>query len=412
MVEIFQNICKIYTLKIFFSLIFSLAMLTGFAQKKDNRITIGTVDTVYSNILKEKRAVYIHVPEGDKNEHFPVLYILDGETHFQSAVAIVEQISGIVPNMVIVGICNTDRERDLTPTHVKPDRIINAGDAAKSGGGENFMGFIEKELIPYVDAHYPTTTYRVFSGHSLGGLTVVNAFFNHTNLFKAYIAIDPSLWWDGEGWIKKQEAGLLQRDFSGRSLFVAMANNIPVGMDTVSLMKDTALIAPVTHAVFPFIQFLRSAKPPGLYFGSKFYPNEWHGSVELNAEYDALRYIFNFFRFDMNYVRAHPELSPDSLINVHFNEVSKQMGYQVLPTEDMINDMAYGYMSMQRMNYAYALFKRNIENHPGSSNAWDSFGDYYVAAGDKQKAMEAYEKSLNLQETSDTRRKFEELKRK
>jgi predicted alpha/beta superfamily hydrolase len=399
-------------MRLFITFILSAACLYGFAQKKDNRITIGTVDTVYSKILNEKRIFYIHVPEGDKNQRYPVLYILDGETHFQSAVAIVEQISGIVPEMVIVGITNTNRERDLTPTHVGPDRIINAGDAAKSGGGENFMSFIQNELIPYVDAHYPTTTYRVFSGHSLGGLTVVNAFFNHTSLFNAYIAIDPSLWWDGRRWIEQAEKRLLDLNFSNKSLFVAIANNLPAGLDTLSVLKDTSINTSFSRSVLTFAHILQNTRPEGLRFGSKFYPNEWHGSVELNAEYDALRYLFKFYHFDMNYVRAHPELNPDSLVNAHFNKVSKQMGYQVLPTESMINDMAYGYMGMQKMDYAYALFKRNIENHPESSNAWDSLGDYYVAKEDKQKAIDAFSKSLSLQETADTRQKLEELKGK
>jgi predicted alpha/beta superfamily hydrolase len=160
--------------------------LSAFAQKKDNKIVIGTIDTVFSNILKEKRTIYIHVPDGDKNQRYPVLYILDGETHFQSAVAIVEQISGIIPNMVIVGIINTDRERDLTPTHVNPDRFVNEGEARHTGGGDKFISFIEKELIPYVDSKYPSTSYRVFSGHSLGGLTVVNAFINTSQSIRVY----------------------------------------------------------------------------------------------------------------------------------------------------------------------------------------------------------------------------------
>ncbi len=399
-------------MKIISSLFLTLITITSLAQKRDNKIVIGTIDTVYSKILNEKRIIYIHVPDGDKSERYPVLYILDGDQHFQSAVAIVEQISGIIPNLVVVGITNTDRERDLTPTHVKPDRIINAGDAAKSGGGENFMGFIEKELIPYVDAHYPTTSYRVFSGHSLGGLTVVNALFNHTSLFNAYIAIDPSLWWDGRHWIEKYENELSQHNFNNKGLFVAIANNLPAGLDTISVLKDTSINTSFSRSVLGFAHTVQTASPEGLRFGSKFYPNEWHGSVELNAEYDALRYLFKFYHFDMNYVRAHRDLNPDSLVSVHFSKVSKQMGYQVLPTEDMINNMAYDYMGEQKMNYAYMLFKRNIENHPESSNAWDSLGDYYVAAGDKQKAIEAFSNSLSLKETQDTRRKLEELKGK
>lgn len=390
-----------------------MVCVAGFAQRKDNRIVIGAADTVYSNILKEKRVIYVHVPDGDKNERFPVLYILDAENHFESAVAIVEQISGIIPNMVIVGITNTNRERDLTPTHVEPYVLLSSNESKQSGGGENFMAFMEKELIPYVDAHYRTTNYRVFSGHSLGGLAVMNAFFNHTNLFNAYIAIDPSIWWDHERWIKKYEAELSQRDFTNKALFVAMANDMPAGIDTIALMKDTATIAAVTHAVFPFVQTLRSTNPKGLRWSSKFYPNEWHGSVELNAEYDALRYLFNFYHFDMARLRANPDLNADSLLNAHFETVSAMMGLKVLPGESNVNDLGYFFMGINKLDKAYALLKRNTINYPQSSNAWDSLGDYYVAAGNKQKAIEAFKKSLSLQETTDTRQKLnEELAKK
>jgi predicted alpha/beta superfamily hydrolase len=396
-------------MKTIITFILSVICLSGFAQRKDNRIVIGTADTVYSKILNEKRVVYVHVPDGDKGERYPVLYVLDAENHFQSAVAIVEQISGIIPNMVIVGITNTDRERDLTPTHVEPYAGLSPNESKHSGGGENFMAFMEKELIPYIDGRYPTINYRVFSGHSLGGLAVMNAFFNHTNLFKAYIAIDPSLWWDHEQWIKKYEAELSQRDFTNKALFVAMANDMPPGVDTIALMKDTATIAPVTHAVFPFVQMLRSTNPKGLRWGSKFYPNEWHGSVELNAEYDALRYLFNFYRFDMSRLRANPDLNADSLLNAHFETVSAMMGLKVLPGESNVNDLGYFFMGINKLDKAYALLKRNTINYPKSANAWDSLGECYVTMGSKEKAIEAYRKSLSLQETTDTRKKLEDL---
>ena len=386
--------------------------LACFGQAHDNRIVIGTIDTVYSNILKEKRAIYVHVPQGDKNARYPVLYILDAENHFESAVAMDEQLSGVLPDMVIIGITNTNRERDLTPTHVKPDRLVNARDASQAGGGENFMAFMQTELIPYVDTHYPTTSYRVFSGHSLGGLAVVNALFNHTGLFSAYIAIDPSVWWDQERWIKKYEAELSQRDFTNKSLFVAMANNIPKGMDTTSIFNDTALIAPVTHAVLPFVRALRKANPKGLTWGSKFYPNEWHGVVEFNAEYDALRYLFNFYHFDMDLLRQHPGLNADSLLTVHYENVSKILGYKVLPTENNMNNLGYFYMEINRMDRACEILKRNTINYPQSSNAWDSLGECYAAMRDKNKAIEAYKKSLSLQETADTRKKLEDLIKK
>lgn len=365
---------------------------------------IGRVDTVYSKILNEKRAILVHVPQGDKDQRYPVLYILDGEEHFQSAVAIDEQLSGVLPDMIIVGITNTVRERDLTPTHVTGIK--------ESGGGESFMSFIEKELIPYVDSHYPTAPYRVFSGHSLGGLTVINAFFNHTGLFNAYIAIDPSLWWDNQEWIKKQETGLLNDDFTNKSLFVAIANNIPPGLDTVSVLKSNDPMSSVTRAVIPFVHTLRDNKPKGLRWGSKFYPNERHGTVELAAEYDALRYLFDYYQFRTSQFIGHPELDEDSVTEAHYQLVSEKLGYKVLPTENNINELAYDCMGRHKMDVAYKLFKRNIDNHPQSANAYDSLGDYYAAKGDKQKAIEAYAKSLSLHETTDTRQKMEALKAK
>lgn len=381
-----------------------------FGQQKDNRITIGTVDTIYSNILKEKRIIYVHVPRGSKDERYPVLYILDGDDHFESAVAIEEQFRpGVLPDMIVIGITNTNRERDLTPTHVQPDRMINAGDAAKSGGGENFIDFMQRELIPYVDAHYPTTTYKVFSGHSLGGLTVLNAFFNHTGLFNAYIAIDPSIWWEQGRWIEKNEKKISQINLNNKGLFLAIANNLPPGMDTLSVWKDTSISTLFPRSVLGFAQWLRGTQPAGLNWSSKFYPNEWHGVVEFNAEYDALRYLFKFYRFDLNLLRQNPNLNADSLLMVHYKQVSKVLGYTVLPTEENMNDLGYFYMGINRLDRACEILKRNTVNYPQSSNAWDSLGECYAAMGDKQKAIEAYKESLRLQETTDTRRKLNEL---
>lgn len=377
--------------------------LCAVAQKPDNRIVIGTFDTLNSKVLNEKRVLMIHVPEGSKDERFPVLYILDGESHFHSAVGIVKQMAGLIPDMVIVGITNTVRDRDLTPTVVK--------DKNPSGGGENFMAFIEKELIPYVDSKYPTAPYRVFSGHSLGGLTVVNAFFNHNNLFNAYIAIDPSLWWDSQRWIKKYEDELPNRSFDNKSLFVAIANNIPPGLDTISVMNDKSEMSLIPRAVLPFVAALRITRPAGLRWTSKFYPNERHGTVELNAEYDALRYLFDYYAFRTSQFDGHPELNPDSVLTAHFKNISAHFGYTVKPNEDIVNSLAYGIWGINAKQ-AFQLFKRNTENYPKSGNAFDSLGDFYASTGEKQKAIEAYTQSLKLQETVDTRRKLNELKRK
>ena len=58
------------------------------------------------------------------------------------------------------------------------------------------MQFIGDELIPYVDAHYKTNPFKIFAGHSFGGITTINCLLTQPDMFGAYIAISPSLWWD------------------------------------------------------------------------------------------------------------------------------------------------------------------------------------------------------------------------
>jgi predicted alpha/beta superfamily hydrolase len=158
----------------------------------DNKIVIGKVDSVYSTILKEKRKVWVYLPNmkaGMQNpgQRYPVVYLLDGDGHFESVAGMIQQLSQvngntIVPEMIIVGIPNTDRTRDLTPTHIISDPpMMDSNSTKNTGGGENFTAFLEKELMPHIDSLYPTQPFRILIGHSFGGLTVMNIITNHTN---------------------------------------------------------------------------------------------------------------------------------------------------------------------------------------------------------------------------------------
>src|SRR6476660_6087335 len=139
------------------------------------QISIGIKDSVYSKILNETRELWVYMPESAKSnpEHkFPVAFLLDGETYFHSFTGEVSHLSevngnAIIPDMIVVGIINRNRMFDLSPGH---DSTFNI---QPNGGGEKFTMFIEKELIPYMDKHYPTAPYRMLAGHSLGGIFVV-----------------------------------------------------------------------------------------------------------------------------------------------------------------------------------------------------------------------------------------------
>jgi len=380
------------------------------------KIVLGNADSVYSNILHENRKIWVHVPDDgpdpDGNifakQNYPVIYLLDGwEPNFSIVTSIVEQLGGgsgnlAFPQLIVVGIPNTDRTRDLTPTHSSMP-MMDSMATRSSGGGEKFISFIEKELIPHIDSLYPAAPYRVLIGHSLGGLMAVYTLVNHSTLFNAYVAIDPSTIWDNQIVLKQAKKALQKKQFKNNSLFLAIANTMNSGV-------DTGLIGFHMRTNFQLRDYMNTYKETNLAFASKYYPEYDHNSVPIVAEYDALRSIFNFYSFNFPFSDFfNPSYKSDTLLRVHYQNISTRMGYKVSPPEQFMNAIAYQLMSMKQFNRAYYFFKTNIENYPGSFNAYDSMGDFYDAGGDQQKAIEYYKKSLSMHDSPDTRKKIEKL---
>src|SRR5690606_10099855 len=126
----------------------------------------------------------------------PVLYMPDGgiaEDFLHIAGLLQVSVgNGTMRPFMLVGIENTERRRDMTgPTEVAEDRKI----APRVGASAAFRQFIRDELIPAIDARYPTTRERAIVGESLAGLFVVETLLTEPAMFDTYIAIDPSLWW-------------------------------------------------------------------------------------------------------------------------------------------------------------------------------------------------------------------------
>ena len=180
-------------------MVYLLSLFTTMIQAQTgSQIIIGKSDSVYSKILHENRKIWVHVPNNDSPdgvfvpEHYPVVYLLDGwEQNFSVLTSMIELLSGgggnlAFPKMIVVGIPNTNRTRDLTPTHVAALPMMDSAEASTSGGGEQFISFMQKELIPHIDSLYPTAPYRIFIGHSLGGLMTLYTVIHYTNLFNAY----------------------------------------------------------------------------------------------------------------------------------------------------------------------------------------------------------------------------------
>jgi uncharacterized protein len=371
----------------------------------DNKIIIGTIDSLHSKILNEERKIWIYVPDNKifAKQNYPVVYLLDGEGHFYSVMGLIQQLSEIngnmvLPQMILIGITNTDRTRDLTPTHVSFDPMIPDTNFLKtSGGGEAFTSFIEKELIPYIDSAYPTTQYRTLIGHSFGGLTAINILINHTKLFNSYISIDPSMWWDSKKLLNQTKSVLANKDFSGTTLYLAIANTMGANMDTVNVKTDTSVSTRHIRSILELNKYLKANSRNNLKYNWKYYKEDDHPSVPLIAEYEGLRFIFGFYKPSFNYDKfINSAFNIDSMIDKYTENLSKRFGYSTTPPESFINQLGYTLMSVKQYDRAYDLLKRNIETYPTSPNVYDSMGELLMNKGDTINAIQNYEKSLKL----------------
>jgi predicted alpha/beta superfamily hydrolase len=399
-----------------FCLLATLTFSQGKVEKEN--IVIGKIDSVQSNILGENRKIWVYVPDGAVNNaaRFPVVYVLDGDGHFSSVVGVTQQLSTIngntmCPKMIIVGISNTDRTRDLTPTHIDADPpFMDSTFSKTSGGGENFIAFMEKELMPYIDAKYPTAPYKMLIGHSFGGLAVMQTFTHHTQLFSAYICIDPSMWWDKEKLLNQTQKVLLEKKFDGKSLYLGIANTLEDGMDIKKVQKDTSQETKHIRSILTLQAAFEKNKQNGLKYRGKYYPDDTHGSVPLITEYDALRFFFDFYplKFTMKDFTDSIGALADKYQN-HFAMLSQKMGYQIKPDEGEINYMGYDFLGRKMYKTAERLFKLNVDNYPESFNVYDSYGDYFVAVNDKENAKLQFKKALSIKENEGSRKKLTEL---
>jgi predicted alpha/beta superfamily hydrolase len=374
--------------------IITILLNTVHAQVLDSSTTKGIeIKTIYSKILGEKRKIRIQVPSGsNKHEAYPVLYVLDGEAQHVLAAGQVQYLSEsykILPDMIVVGIDNTDRMRDLTPT--KPLTADGKKDTAanspfrNTGGGEKFLQFIKEELMPFIESRYKTGPYRMLTGHSLGALMALHCLANHPDYFNAYIAISPSLQWDNNTMLTAITEGLKKQKLSNTILFFSDANE-DVLFHSNQLKLDSTL---------------KTLNISGLQYKRMFYPEETHISEPVKAFYDGIRtwhlpYNTSSFRKTMT----------AKIIKDHYAALSKTYGYNVLPLHDEMNAISrFLRNDVARINDAIELLQWNVANYPASPIALETLGDTYLKIGDKEKAVTAFKKALELDNTNEALKK-------
>jgi tetratricopeptide (TPR) repeat protein len=77
--------------------------------------------------------------------------------------------------------------------------------------------------------------------------------------------------------------------------------------------------------------------------------------------------------------------------------------------ERHVNALGYKLLSAKRVQDAITIFEVNARAHPKSANAYDSLGEGYADAKDKQHALDAYRRSLELNPGNENAKRMIEL---
>lgn len=251
--------------------------------------------------LGEERVIEVALPAGyneNRSRRFPVLYVLDGEVESPAAVAITRFYAamGQLPPMIVVGIRNTERSRDLTPPAVAGFR--QPPEAGTAGGADRFLRFLADELAPWVDGKYRTAPMRVLVGHSLGGLFALHALATRPQLFIGYIVMEPATWWNNGRELAAARAALRQP--ATRQARVILVNTEASGADTTGWGGDS-----------PMVRHVRII-------------GETHASMALSGMIQGLRTMFA----DFLPPRWVPGTRPVAML-AHYEQLSHRLGFPV-----------------------------------------------------------------------------------
>lgn len=383
---------------------------------------VGALDSLYSESLKEYRKIYVHLPANyntNKNKKYPVVFSLDGEVLLPTINNVQSFYSGgFMPEMVLVGISNANnRTRDLTTSKIKEKYGMPFNE--ENGEADNFSNFIETELIPFIENKYRVTNFRTLIGHSYGGLFTIYTLINYPQLFSNYLAIDPSLDWDGQKLITEAQEKLSSKNFKGKSLFLSLSGQLHMQNPKVTkdnVMQDTSDFTLFARSNITFSNMVKQNNKNGLAFEWKFYPRDLHGTISLPSIMDGLISIFEWFQME-NTDKINSFDTPKAelldIIKYREKKLQSHFGYPEAPyPEELLNMSGYMNMDMQQLEKAKMYFELAIEYYPKSANAYDSMSEYYERISDYDNALKFATKAYEINHNDYYKQRMETLKKK
>jgi len=265
-------------------------------------ITNGQHYSLDSRILGEPHVYSVQLPSSyDAGKRYPVIYLLDGDSHRNKLLGIIDGlIDGLqpaMPEVIVVGLGNRK--------------------------GEKFLDFMEQELLPRIGADYSTSGVNILMGHSFGGLLTLEAVRSQRRSFNAFVAIDPSLWFDYPEYYQRLQKETGKPGSGHAALFIVAADNpFTPGLGLSTLHRDL---------IREFSGTLEKRSLPDLVVHGQFYPDSDHSSVVLPAIEDSLRWLFDGYRITFG-----PDAPDAQAVIENYRRLNQRLGADIRPDRDSL----------------------------------------------------------------------------
>ena len=343
--------------------------------------TVGNASriSIDSTVLNETRDVLVHLPKGyaTSNKHYPVLYLLDGDRHFNHAITATEflQTQERVPELIVVAITNTrawgegggTRGRDLGYKR------------------HDFTRYIENEVMPYVNTHYRTTGLNTLFGHSLAGYFATDLLATKPDLFKNYIAASPVLQGDEVSIYENLLATRKAKNAAEKSIYFTLSSG------------DEARNPAVTQAINNFAKLLKQKTPENLDWHYEFVANQTHSTIFYPTFFSGMSYVFksyhapHFARYD-----EYLDFGGMPALEAHYKNRAAIYGTDERIPELTLVNLARMLLNEGKTEDAHQLYRALTTDFPQSAASFSGLGQVYSLMAQYDKSIEAHKEAVRL----------------
>ena len=299
-----------------------------------------------SEILQTERTVWVaRSQEALPDQKLPVLYILDGQTHFEMAASLVRYLSAFntIPPFLVVGLDNSqERERDLTP--------YQSNMSPNGGGAARYYQYVTQEILPWVNRHYSTSGFQALAGKSYGGMFALFAAQQQDCPFQAVISVSPSLFL-ADNQMLKDVSDHVEQVAQRRFLFLSHATEDDI-MRIPFLQLSGFLAAHAQHR-----------------FHHHIYEAETHESTFQPALFDALKSLFDQWQVP----RYVTQTDPQAVVQ-HYDRLISELDLRIQIPFEALKRTGRLMQSSGFVEAARDVFLETIRRYPDSG-----YAEYFLA---------------------------------